>query len=121
MGANAQAAAPNRQEQRRGPNIRAAPPASQGVWAKSAKGLSAELLHLIEGQEKGKDEGKEDFFKKLPLCRHAFHAHCCDDWLRNNASCPLCRADVPIKKKKLTELVDKAKKQKTSSYTVNAD
>ncbi|PSC68540.1 hypothetical protein C2E20_7879 [Micractinium conductrix] len=27
-------------------------------------------------------------------CRHAFHAACLDPWLRSNALCPVCRADV---------------------------
>mmetsp|Transcript_11263 Transcript_11263/g.21164 ORF Transcript_11263/g.21164 Transcript_11263/m.21164 type:complete len:315 (+) Transcript_11263:158-1102(+) len=30
----------------------------------------------------------------LPTCKHDFHARCLDPWLRNKASCPMCRREV---------------------------
>ncbi len=32
--------------------------------------------------------------RKLP-CHHLFHGECIFPWLRNNASCPVCRARLP--------------------------
>lgn len=40
-----------------------------------------------------------DELRLLPSCRHAFHSHCIDTWLRSNLTCPLCRspiAPVPV-------------------------
>ncbi|KAH9808645.1 putative RING finger domain protein [Teratosphaeria destructans] len=31
---------------------------------------------------------------KVMKCKHWFHAGCIDDWLKNKASCPVCRADM---------------------------
>jgi hypothetical protein len=31
----------------------------------------------------------------LPLCDHMFHPVCITDWLRRNASCPMCRQVIP--------------------------
>ncbi|TVU08968.1 hypothetical protein EJB05_42397, partial [Eragrostis curvula] len=28
---------------------------------------------------------------QLPLCRHAFHTHCIEQWLRVHPTCPICR------------------------------
>ncbi|KAE8696913.1 Ferredoxin-related [Hibiscus syriacus] len=30
----------------------------------------------------------------VPLCCHAFHAHCIDTWLASNQTCPLCRSPL---------------------------
>ncbi|XP_047318345.1 RING-H2 finger protein ATL52-like [Impatiens glandulifera] len=30
----------------------------------------------------------------LPKCRHAFHLHCIDTWLKSQSNCPLCRSIV---------------------------
>ncbi|KAK4351317.1 hypothetical protein RND71_030630 [Anisodus tanguticus] len=35
-----------------------------------------------------------DKVKVLPSCQHCFHSECVDKWLRNQSSCPLCRASL---------------------------
>lgn len=30
----------------------------------------------------------------LPNCKHAFHIHCIDTWLRSHTNCPLCRSGI---------------------------
>lgn len=30
-------------------------------------------------------------FQLLPHCKHGFHAHCIDTWLKYQPTCPLCR------------------------------
>ncbi|XWS45777.1 hypothetical protein CRYUN_Cryun14cG0008400 [Craigia yunnanensis] len=36
----------------------------------------------------------QDQLRLLPLCCHAFHAHCIDAWLTSNQTCPLCRSPL---------------------------
>ncbi|KAK8481093.1 hypothetical protein V6N11_047233 [Hibiscus sabdariffa] len=36
----------------------------------------------------------DDQLRLLPLCCHAFHAHCIDTWLSSNQTCPLCRSPL---------------------------
>ncbi|XWS32472.1 hypothetical protein CRYUN_Cryun23aG0161600 [Craigia yunnanensis] len=36
----------------------------------------------------------QDQLRLLPLCCHAFHAHCIDTWLTSNQTCPLCRSPL---------------------------
>jgi len=38
-----------------------------------------------------------DWYKKLPSCKHCFHAPCIDQWLSNRETCPVCRKEVIIR------------------------
>lgn len=38
------------------------------------------------------EEGED--VRKLPKCKHSFHAPCIDMWLYSHSDCPLCRAKV---------------------------
>ncbi|KAJ0262226.1 hypothetical protein HA466_0051950 [Hirschfeldia incana] len=40
-------------------------------------------------------DGEE--IRRLSACKHAFHVSCIEPWLKDHASCPICRADVPVK------------------------
>ncbi|KAI4307125.1 hypothetical protein L6164_030344 [Bauhinia variegata] len=44
----------------------------------------------------------KETLKSIPECQHCFHAECIDEWLRLNASCPICRTSPP----KLTPAVN---------------
>ncbi|KAL1829018.1 hypothetical protein ACET3Z_007430 [Daucus carota] len=35
-----------------------------------------------------------DKVKVLPVCLHAYHSHCVDEWLKTKSSCPLCRSSL---------------------------
>ncbi|KAH7519256.1 hypothetical protein FEM48_Zijuj08G0016800 [Ziziphus jujuba var. spinosa] len=39
------------------------------------------------------EDGEE--VRKLPGCKHSFHASCIDMWLYSHSDCPLCRTPVP--------------------------
>lgn len=39
----------------------------------------------------------------LPLCCHAFHAHCIETWLNSNQSCPLCRSRIHFSESELAK------------------
>ncbi|EXB38915.1 RING-H2 finger protein ATL1 [Morus notabilis] len=42
------------------------------------------------------EEGEE--IRKLPRCRHCFHAPCIDMWLFSHSDCPLCRTPVGVRR-----------------------
>lgn len=33
----------------------------------------------------------KETLKTIPECQHCFHANCIDEWLKLNATCPICR------------------------------
>ncbi|XAR72852.1 hypothetical protein NMG60_11019630 [Bertholletia excelsa] len=37
---------------------------------------------------------ENDYIRTLPVCYHAFHVDCIDEWLKSHANCPLCRAAI---------------------------
>ncbi|KAL5572402.1 hypothetical protein UlMin_021999 [Ulmus minor] len=37
-----------------------------------------------------------EVIRKLPSCKHSFHADCIDMWLYSHSDCPLCRTPVMI-------------------------
>nr|KYP57859.1 RING-H2 finger protein ATL5F [Cajanus cajan] len=42
----------------------------------------------LSGFEEGED------VRKLPQCKHSFHAACIDMWLYSHLDCPICRTPV---------------------------
>ncbi|KAF8042875.1 hypothetical protein BT93_A1257 [Corymbia citriodora subsp. variegata] len=41
------------------------------------------------------DYQPKETLKTIPQCNHCFHADCIDEWLRMNATCPVCRNPPP--------------------------
>ncbi|KAI3509855.1 hypothetical protein L1887_25378 [Cichorium endivia] len=37
---------------------------------------------------------EKETIKVVVSCQHSFHAHCINDWLRVNRSCPICRKPI---------------------------
>ncbi|CAM0913976.1 unnamed protein product [Alopecurus aequalis] len=54
-----------------------------------------------------------DRCRRLPRCKHSFHAKCVDPWLKKSRFCPVCRADVVAKETK-DELVKAAGEAETT-------
>ncbi|KAF8085032.1 hypothetical protein N665_0685s0024 [Sinapis alba] len=59
-------------------------PASVGKTPAAAVDCAVCLLEFEEG----------DYVRTLPLCFHAFHLECIDEWLRSHPNCPLCRTAI---------------------------
>ncbi|KAF8097409.1 hypothetical protein N665_0290s0066 [Sinapis alba] len=57
---------------------------SAAVGKTSAADCAVCLLEFEEG----------DYVRTLPLCFHAFHVECIDEWLRSHPNCPLCRTAI---------------------------
>ncbi|KAJ4897841.1 RING-H2 finger protein ATL65 [Raphanus sativus] len=58
--------------------------ASCTVKSSSAVDCAVCLLEFEDG----------DYVRTLPLCFHAFHVECIDEWLRSHPNCPLCRTAI---------------------------
>ncbi|KAG2315889.1 hypothetical protein Bca4012_066738 [Brassica carinata] len=57
---------------------------SPAVGKTSAADCAVCLLEFEDG----------DYVRTLPLCFHAFHVECIDEWLRSHPNCPLCRTAI---------------------------
>ncbi|XP_010545828.1 PREDICTED: putative RING-H2 finger protein ATL19 [Tarenaya hassleriana] len=40
------------------------------------------------------DYGVHEECRIFPVCRHMYHAHCIDAWLKNHLTCPTCRKEL---------------------------
>ncbi|PIA57944.1 hypothetical protein AQUCO_00500102v1 [Aquilegia coerulea] len=37
---------------------------------------------------------EKEMVRLLPNCKHTFHSHCIDTWLRAHSTCPICRTEA---------------------------
>ncbi|KAJ7559198.1 hypothetical protein O6H91_04G074100 [Diphasiastrum complanatum] len=37
-----------------------------------------------------------EMLRLLPSCKHGFHLHCIESWLRSHSTCPLCRRNALV-------------------------
>ncbi|KMS98241.1 hypothetical protein BVRB_4g094420 [Beta vulgaris subsp. vulgaris] len=35
---------------------------------------------------------ENETLRSMPRCKHVFHSHCVDSWLKTHSTCPCCRA-----------------------------
>lgn len=59
---------------------------------------------------------KNDYY--VSDCNHTFHSSCIDTWLERDNTCPLCRADLPQEKYKVTISNDPILKQFTPAFYI---
>jgi len=74
---------------------------------------SAEGNELDEGEDKKccsiclSDYKESEVVRIIPHCGHMFHIHCIDKWLRQQATCPICRTS-PLPSLRSTPLAEEA-------------
>jgi hypothetical protein len=82
-----------------------------GLSHRSSRGARQEFIdrlpsHVVSHEE-GRDESEDSRTCSICLgpvedgdtvrtlfCLHQFHQNCVDNWLRHNASCPICKASI---------------------------
>lgn len=67
-----------------GKSVSAAPVGKTSAAVGDCRDCAVCLLEFEEG----------DYVRTLPLCFHAFHLECIDEWLRSHPNCPLCRTAI---------------------------
>jgi hypothetical protein len=55
--------------------------------------LTCSICHDTIAEDASSDSSP--MVQMLPLCDHLYHPGCILDWLRRNASCPMCRQVIP--------------------------
>ncbi|XP_016484979.1 RING-H2 finger protein ATL54-like [Nicotiana tabacum] len=86
-----------------------APIIDHPIWYINTVGLQPSVIDMITIFKFKKGDGliegtncsvclnefqEEESLRLLPNCKHAFHIHCIDTWLRSHTNCPLCRASI---------------------------
>lgn len=56
-----------------------------------------------------------EWAREMP-CRHRFHGHCIERWLRINGSCPVCRYRMPVDEAELQKLATETDDQTSDPY-----
>lgn len=68
------------------PTIELYPKIQLGERSEFPKQLTDNTCPICLGEYRPKET-----LRTIPQCNHYFHANCIDEWLRRNATCPLCR------------------------------